>query len=104
MITYIWLHKIGDFQIPTTSNDAMMTSSLFSQSVYKMCQRQPTALKLGRLIVYSKFQKICKFENHVARNDVITKNNRKQWENADLRRTKQNIYHSKGIDESYPKM
>ena len=83
----------------------MMTPSLFfSQSVYKTCQRQPTALKLDRLIVYSKFHKICKFENHVTRNDVITKNNGKQWENADLRRTKQNIYHSKGFDESYPKM
>ena len=47
---------------------------IFSQPVYKTCQRQPTALKLGRLIVYSKFHKICKFENHVTRNDVITKN------------------------------
>ena len=28
----------------------------------------------------------------------------KQWENADLRETKQIIHHSKGIDESYPKM
>ena len=27
----------------------------------------------------------------------------KQWENADLRRTKQNIYSSKDFDESYPK-
>ena len=43
----------------------------FSQSVYKMCQRQPTALKLSRLIVCSKFHKICQFENHVTRNDFI---------------------------------
>ena len=43
----------------------------FSQSVYKTCQRQPTALKLSRLIVYSKFHKICQFENHVTRNDFI---------------------------------
>ena len=28
----------------------------------------------------------------------------KQWQNSDLRETKQIIYHSKGIDESYPKM
>ena len=28
----------------------------------------------------------------------------KQWENADLLETRQIIYHSKGIDESYPKM
>ena len=36
--------------------------------------------------------------------DVITKNNGKQWERADLRGTKQNIHHSKGFDESYSKM
>ena len=36
-------------------------------------------------------------------NDVIIKNIRKQWENADLRGTK-NMYCSKGFDESYPKM
>ena len=28
----------------------------------------------------------------------------KQWQNPDLSETYQNIYHSKGIDESYPKM
>ena len=28
----------------------------------------------------------------------------KQWENADLLGTKQNIYHSKGFDESYQKI
>ena len=28
----------------------------------------------------------------------------KQWENSDLRETKQIIYHSKGNDESFPKM
>ena len=33
-------------------------------------------------------------------NDIITKT----MENADLRETRQIIYHSKGIDESYPKM
>ena len=56
---------------------------VFSQSVYKTCQRPPTALKLGRLIVYSKFHKICKFENHVTRNDVITKNNGKMQTSAE---------------------
>ena len=85
----------------------MMTSSLcFSESVYKSSQRQPTELKLGKLIVHSKFHKICKFENHVTRNDVIMtslpKTIEKQWGNADLRETKQIIYHSKGIDKSYP--
>ena len=28
----------------------------------------------------------------------------KQWQNSDLRETKQIIYHSKSIDKSYPKM
>ena len=28
----------------------------------------------------------------------------KQWENSDLRETGQMIYHSKDIDESFPKM
>ena len=37
-------------------------------------------------------------------NYIITKNNEKQWENADLLETKQIIYHSNGTDESYPKM
>ena len=87
----------------------MMTSSLcFSESVYKTCQRQPTGLRLVKLIVYSKLHKICKFENHVTRNDAIMtslpKTMEKQWGNADLRETKQIIYHSKGSDESYSKM
>ena len=43
---------------------------MFSESVYKTCQWQPTELKLGKLIAHSKFHKICKFENHVTRNDV----------------------------------
>ena len=61
-----------DFQIPTTWNDVMMMSSLcFSESVYKICQQQPTELKLGKLIAHLKFHKICKFENYVTRNDVI---------------------------------
>ena len=82
----------------------MMTSSFcFSESVYKTCQRQPKELKLGKLIVHSKFHKICKFENQATRNDTITKNNGKTTGNADLRETKQIIYHSKGIDEIYRK-
>ena len=40
----------------------------------------------------------------MTRNDVIMTSLPKQWKNADLRETKQLIYHSKGIDESYPKM
>ena len=28
----------------------------------------------------------------------------KQWENSDLRKTRQNVHDSKGIDESFPKM
>ena len=81
---------------------------IFSEFVYKTCQRQPTELKLDKLIVYSKLHKICKFENHVTRNNVIMtslpKTMEKQWGNADLCETKQIIHHLKGIDESYPKM
>ena len=46
--------------------------------------------------------KLCEKKWH--HTNVITKNNGKQWENAALRGTKQNIYRSKGFDESYPKM
>ena len=83
----------------------MMTSSFcFYESVYKTCLRQPTELKLSKLIVHSKFHKICEFENHVTRNDVIMTSLPKTMENADLREAKQIIYQLKGIDESYPKM
>ena len=79
-----------------------MTSSLcFSESVYKTWQRQPTELKLGKLIVHSKFNKWCKFENHVTRNDVIMTSLPKTMEKC--RETNQIVYHSKGIDESYKK-
>ena len=44
---------------------------------------------------------MCKFESHVTRNDVITKNNGKQFENTDLRGTKQNIYRWKGFNELF---
>ena len=72
MIGFKKSQKIWDFKIPTTWNDVMMTSSLsFSECVYKTCQRQPTELKLGKLIVHSKFHKICNFENPVTINDVI---------------------------------
>ena len=69
-------------------NDVMMTSSLcFSQFVYKACQRQPAALKLCRLIVLLKFYKICKFENHVTRTDVIMMSLPKTMENNGKMRT-----------------
>ena len=61
-------------------------------------------MKLSKLIAHAKFHKICKFENHVTINDVIMTSLPKQWKNADLCETKQIIHHSKGIDESYPKM
>ena len=59
----------------------------FSQSVYKSWQRQPTALKLCRQIVYSKCHKIGKFESHVTRNNVIMMSLLKEMEkreDADL--------------------
>ena len=66
----------------------MVTSSLcLSKSVYKTCRRQPTALKLCRQIVHSKFHKICKFESHVTRNDVMMMSSPKtieeQWKDGD---------------------
>ena len=57
------------------------SSLCFSESVHETCQRQPTELKLGKLIVHSKFHKICKFENHVTRNDVIMMSLPKTMEN-----------------------
>ena len=45
-----------------------------------------------------------KVPQNVHIDDVITKNNGKQWENADLCGTKQNIHRSKGFDESYSKI
>ena len=44
-----------------------------------------------------KFQKLDLWRH----NDVVTE---KQWENSDLRETKQIICHSKGNDESFLKM
>ena len=44
---------------------------MYPQFVHKTCQRHPTTLKVCWLIVCSKFYKICKFENHVTRNNVI---------------------------------
>ena len=85
----------------------MMSSLCFSESVYRTCQRQPTELKLGELIVHLMFHKICKFETQVKGNQVIRtllpKTIEKQWGNVDLRETKQIIYHWKGTNESYPK-
>ena len=81
-----------------------MSSLCFSGPVYKTCQCQLTELKLGKLIAHSKFHQICKFENHVTRNDIIMTSLPKTMKNGDLHKTKQIIYHSEGIDESYPKM
>ena len=38
------------------------------------------------------------------RNYFIMMSLQKQWENAGVQKTSQIIYHSKGHDESYPKM
>ena len=66
--------------------------------------RHPRELKLTVLIASVMFYKICKFECSAITNDVIMTSLPKQWQNADLLEIKQTIYHSKGIDESYPKM
>ena len=50
------------------------------------------------------FYKICKFRSSTKTNDVKVTSLPKDQQNSYLRETKQIIYHSKGIDESYPKM
>ena len=47
---------------------------------------------------------MCKFDDHVTRNDVIMMSLLKTMKKADVGETSQIIYHSKGLDESYPKM
>ena len=58
--------------------------------VYKTCEKELTVLKPCRLIVHLKFYKICKFVNHVTRNDVIMtsllktmKHNGKVWKSSE---------------------
>ena len=77
---------------------------MFSTPFCKIRSRNPGELKLSGLIAYIMFYKIWQFENLTITNDVIMTSLQKQWQNSDLRETKQIIYHSKGIDESYPKM
>ena len=40
----------------------------------------------------------------MVRNDVITKHNERQWKSANFEGTKQNIYYSKGFEDSCSKM
>ena len=56
------------------------------------------------MIAFGKAHKICQFENHVTGNDVMMISLPKTMENADVLETSTIIYHSKGLDESYPKM
>ena len=78
-----------------------MTSSL---CFYNPSVKLESTQTIYRLIAFGKFHKIRKFENHVTRYHITMMSLQKQWENADLRETSQIIYHSKGLDESYPKM
>ena len=76
---------------------------VFSESVYETYQRQPKELKLGKLIVHSKFHKIWKFESHMIRNDVIMTSLPKQWKmRASAKPNK--LYIIRKVYESYPKM
>ena len=63
-----------------------------------------TALKVFRLIALGKVHKICKFEDHVTRNDAIMMSLPKTMENADVRENSQIMNHSEGVDKSYSKM
>ena len=60
-------------------------------------------MKLCRLIALGKFYRLCKFEDHVTRHEVIMMSLPKTMENADFRETSQIIYDLKDLDESYPK-
>ena len=57
-----------------------------------------------KMQILSKSHKICQFENHVTRNDIIMMSIPKAMENAEFREINQIVYHSKGLHESYPKM
>ena len=57
-----------------------------------------------RMTALGKFHKIYKFENHVTRNDITRCHYQKKWKSANVREISQIIYHSKGVDESYPKI
>ena len=72
---------------------------VFSISICKIRSRHPRELKLTGLIACNMFYKISTITN-----DVIMMSLSKQWQNSDLRETKQIIYYSKGDDETYPKM
>ena len=67
----------------------------------KTRSRHPRELKLAGLIAYIMSHKICKFES-LTINDTW-RNSQTQWQNSNLCKTKQIMYHSKGNDDSYPK-
>ena len=77
---------------------------VFLSFLCKTRPRQFTLLKLFRLIALDKVHQICKFEDHVTRNDVIMMSLPKTMKNLDVRETSQIVHHSKGLDESYSKM
>ena len=66
--------------------------------------RHHRELKLTGLIAYIMFYKIYKFESSTVTNDVIMTSLPKTMAKFGPPQTKQIIYHSKGIDESYSKM
>ena len=56
-------------------------------------------------IRYTMFNKICLFKNRVIRTDVIMRSLFKSnGKYSNLHKTRQIIHHSKGFDNSYPKM
>ena len=76
-----------------------------SHSYVKLDSRQPTALKLCRVITFGKFHKIRKFKNHVTRNDLRMMSLPKTMSSdVDVRETSQIIYYLQGFEKSYPKM
>ena len=75
MVAYIQFYTIWDFQIPATWNDVIMNLSLcffliclenLPKTIYSI-----ETLQTDSLFKIPQNMQICKFENHVTRNDVI---------------------------------
>ena len=65
---------------------------VFSTPLCKIRSRHSRELKLTELIAYNMFYKIGKFESSTITKDVIMTSLPKQWQNLDLRETKQIVY------------
>ena len=68
--------------------DSLLPVDVIIVFFYPSVKLEPDNLqysKLCRLIVFGKFDKICKFEDHVTGNEVIMMSLQKQWKNVHVR-------------------